>query len=77
MISIFHKEATGVEFHSSSNKAAFCFIVNTLTQLQEIIIIANRQLAKVVFKKKTVILDSYIYEDIQGSGLSQDSSCHS
>ena len=30
MISIFHKAATGVEFHSSSRKAPFCFIVNTL-----------------------------------------------
>ena len=33
MISIFHKEETGVEFHSSSRKAMLCFIVNTLTNL--------------------------------------------
>ena len=56
MISIFHKEATGVEFHSSSHKATFCFMVN--------IIITNRDFPEVVFKKKTVILDSYIKEDI-------------
>ena len=60
MISIFYKEATDVEFHSSSHKAPFCFIVNTLTKLQENIIIANTDFPKVVFKKKTVILDSYI-----------------
>ena len=64
MIRIFHKEATSVEFHSISHKATFCFIVNTLTKLQENIIIANRDFAKVVFKKTTVILDSYIKEDI-------------
>ena len=33
MISIFHKEATGVDFQSSPHKAALCFIVNTLTNL--------------------------------------------
>ena len=33
MISIFHKEATSVEFQSSSQKATFRFIVNTLTNL--------------------------------------------
>ena len=64
MISIFHKEATGVEFYSSSHKATFCFIVNTLNKLQENIIIANRDFSKVVFKTKTVILDSYIKEEI-------------
>ena len=56
MISIFHKEATGVEFHSSSHKATFCFMVN--------IIITNRDFPEVVFKKKTVILDSQIKENI-------------
>ena len=56
MISIFHKEATGVEFHSSSHKATFCFMVN--------IIITNRDFPKAVLKKKTVILDSQIKEDI-------------
>ena len=50
MISIFHKEATGVEFHSSSHKAKFCFMVN--------IIITNRDFPEVAFKKKAVILDS-------------------
>ena len=60
MIRIFHKEAAGAEFHSSSHKAPFCFIVNTLIKLQENIIITNRDFPKVVFKKKTVILDSYI-----------------
>ena len=60
MISIFHKEATGVEFNSSSHKAAFCFLVNTLIMLQKNIIVTNRDFSKVVFKKKTVILDSYI-----------------
>ena len=55
-----HKEAAGVEFHSSSHKAAFCFIVNTLIKLQENIIMANRDFPKIVFKKKTVILDSYV-----------------
>ena len=64
MISLFHKEATGVEFHSSSHKATICFMVNTLTKLQENIIIANRDFPKVIFKKKTVILDSHIKEDI-------------
>ena len=56
MISIFHKEATGVEFHSSSHKATFCFMVN--------IIITNRDFPEVVFKKKTVILDSQVKENI-------------
>ena len=42
MISIFHKEVTGVEFHSSSHKAQFCFILNTLIKSQGNIIIANR-----------------------------------
>ena len=60
MISIFHKEETGVEFHSSSHETPFCFIMNTLVKLQENIIIANRGSLKVVFKKKTVILVSYI-----------------
>ena len=64
MISIFHKEATGVEFHRSSHTAPFCFIVNILIKLQENIIIANRDFPKVVFKKKMVILDSYIKWDI-------------
>ena len=50
MISIFHKEATGVEFHSSSHKAKFCFMVN--------IIITNRDFPEVAFKKKAIILDS-------------------
>ena len=52
MISIFHKEATRVEFHSSSHKATFCFIVNTLTNLQGNIITPNRDFPKVVFWKK-------------------------
>ena len=56
MISIFHKEATSVEFHSSSHKATFCFMVN--------IIITNRDFLEVVFKKKSVILESQIKEDI-------------
>ena len=56
MIRIFHKEATGVEFHSSSYKATFCFMVN--------IIITNRDFTKVFFKKKTAVLDSQIKEDI-------------
>ena len=60
MISIFYKEAINVEFHSSSHKAPFCFIVNTSTKLQENLIIANTDFPKVVFKKNTVILDSYI-----------------
>ena len=60
MISIFHKEATGVEFHSSSHKAPFCFMVNIFIKLQENIIIANWDFPKGVFKKKMVILDSYI-----------------
>ena len=60
MISIFLKEATGVEFHSSCHKASFCFIVNMLIKLQENIIIAKRDFPKVVFKKKMVTLDSYI-----------------
>ena len=33
MIFIFHKEETGVEFHSSFRKATLCFIGNTLTNL--------------------------------------------
>ena len=64
MISIFHKKATGVELHSSSHKATFCFIVNTLTKLQENIINSNRDFPTVVYKTKTVILGSYIKEDI-------------
>ena len=60
MISIFHKEATGVEFHSSSHKSTFCFIVNTLTKLQENIINSNEDFPTVVFKKKMVSLGSYI-----------------
>ena len=60
MIRIFHKEAAGVEFHRSSHKAPFCFIMNTLIKLQENIIMANMDFSKIVFKKKTVILDSYI-----------------
>ena len=64
MISIFHKEATGVEFHSSSHKATFCLVLNTLTKLQENIISSNRDFPTVVFKKKTVILGSYIKENI-------------
>ena len=64
MIRIFHKEATGVEFHSSFHKATFCFIVNTLTKLQENIINSNRDFPTVVYKTKTVILGSYIKEDI-------------
>ena len=63
MISIFHKEETGVECHSFSHKAPFCFIVNTLIKLQENITIANRDFPKVVLKKKTVILHSYIKQD--------------
>ena len=66
------KEATGVEFNSSSHKTTFCFIVNTLLTLpkgvskynHDSIIITNRDFPKVVFKQKTVILDSYIKEDI-------------
>ena len=68
MISIFHKEATSVEFHSVSHKVTFCFMVNTLTNLKVLqvnIIITNRDFPEVVFKKKTVILDSYIKEDIR------------
>ena len=64
MISIFHKEATGVEFHKSSHKATFCLIVNTLTKLQENIISSNRDFPAVVFKNKKVILGSYTKEDI-------------
>ena len=60
MISIFHKEATGVEFHSSSHKAPFCSAVNTLIKLQENIIITHMDFPKIVFKKKAVILVSYI-----------------
>ena len=59
MISIFHKEATGAEFHSSSYKATFCFMVNTT--------ITNKDFSELVFKKKTVFLDSYIKEDISQS----------
>ena len=78
MISIFHKEATGVESQSSSHRVPFCFIVNTLTKLQENIIIVNRDFPKVVFKKKIVILDSYIKWDISSwKLLSQKPSCHS
>ena len=65
MISIFYREATGVEFHSSSHKAMFCFIVDTLTNLQQNIINSNRDFPTVVFKKKTVILGSYIKEDVR------------
>ena len=65
MIRIFHKETTGVEFHSSFHKATFCFTVNTLAKLQENTIIANRDFPKVVSKNKTVILDFYIKEDIR------------
>ena len=64
MISIFHKEATSVESHSSFHKATFCFIVNTLMKLQENIINSNRDFPTIVFKKKTVILGAYIKEDI-------------
>ena len=64
MISIFHKEATGAELHSSSHKATFCFIVNTLTKLQENIINSNMDFPTTVFKKKTVIFGSYIKKDI-------------
>ena len=64
MISNFHKEVTDVEFHSSSHKETFCFIVNTSTKLQENIINSKRYFPIVVFKKKTVILGSYIKEDI-------------
>ena len=64
MISIFHKEATGVESHSSSHKATFCFILNTLMKLQENTINSNRDFPTIVFKKKTVILGFYIKEDI-------------
>ena len=60
MISIFHKEATGVEFYGSSHKVPFCFIGNALIKLQENIIITNRDFPKVVFKKNPVVLDSYI-----------------
>ena len=60
MISIFHKEPTGVEFHSPSHKATFYLIVNTLTKLQENIINSNRDFPTVAFKKKKVILGSYI-----------------
>ena len=59
MISIFHKEATGVKFHSSSHKAPFCFMVSTLIKLQEKTI-ANMVFPEVVSKKKTVILGFYI-----------------
>ena len=59
MISIFYKEPTDVEFHSSSHKATFYFIVNTLTKLQENIINSNRDFPTIVFKKKTVILGSH------------------
>ena len=69
MISIFHKEATGVDFHSSSYKAAFCFIVNTLTKLQGNIINWDRDFPRVVFKKKPVILGSYIKQDISAGTL--------
>ena len=62
MINILHKEATCVDI--SSHKAAFCFIVNTFTKLQENIINSNRDFPTVVFKKKTVILGSCIKEDI-------------
>ena len=64
MISIFQKEANGVESHSSSHKATFCFIVNTLMKLQENMINSNRDFPTIVFKKKTVILGSYIKDDI-------------
>ena len=60
MISIFHKEATGVDFHNYFLKAPICFTGKTLTKLQENIIIANIDFPKAVFKKKTVTLDSYI-----------------
>ena len=59
MISIFHKEPTGVELHSSSHKATFYLIVNTLTKLQENIINSNRDFPTIVFEKKTVILGSH------------------
>ena len=49
MIRIFYKKATGVEF---------------IIKSQENIIIANRDFPKVVFKRKTVILISYIKQDI-------------
>ena len=68
MISIFQKEATGVEFHSSSHKVTFLFYSEHLNQpklkVQVNIIIINRDFPKVVFKKKRVLLDSYIKEDI-------------
>ena len=64
MISIFYIYSTGVEFHSSSHKATFCLVLNTLTKLQENIISSNRDFPTVVFKKKTVILGFYIKENI-------------
>ena len=60
MLGIFHKEATSVGFHSSSRKVKFCFTKGA----RKFKIITNRDFPKVVFKKKTVILDSYIKEDI-------------
>ena len=61
MISIFHKEATDVEFHSSSHKATFSFIMNTLTNLKQRckqvnVTITNRDFLKVVLKKNRVNL---------------------
>ena len=67
MISIFHKEATVRNFRVLSTKQRLVLQWTRSLMVQVNITITNRDLLKVVFKKKTVILDSYIKEEI-GSG---------
>ena len=67
MIGIFHKEATVQNFRVLSTKQRLVLQWARSLKVQVNITITNRDLLKVVFKKKTVILDSYIKEKI-GSG---------
>ena len=55
MNSIFHREATSVEFRNFSHNSYF---------LEENIINSNKDFPTVVFNKKTVNLGSYIKEGI-------------
>ena len=55
MNSIFHREATSVEFRNSYHNSYF---------LEENIINSNKNFPAVVFNKKTVNLGSYIKEGI-------------
>ena len=55
MNSIFHREATSVEFRNSYHNSYF---------LEENIINSNKNFPTVVFNKKTVNLGSYIKEGI-------------